>query len=854
MLAAVVSWALTQSEQAICLAAPDSSDSSPTPKVDVGKSPAQADHTLGVCPPFMLFDEDGNVIDPVKGVNADKPYSPKQTCGKCHDYDKITQAYHFAMGAGEKPTAELAARCQWASTPGFYGGTWCSPAPLYNYLSPKQNVTAATMDMTSSNIMAIGCGSCHPGGGSAEHDREGKRYDRWMADPASGFTSGGENNFDGDYYKARWAESGVIEADCLLCHLPGYRMAERNKQLSALNFRWAATTGSGLATVSGSVDKGGPVTVAYDKTKFNTDGTISPNIVREPRDEVCLACHAQPGWKKRGFNSRSRTDVHVRAGLKCVDCHPAGQSADDPRIRGEEIHEIGKGDDPGGHVRDDLDNTVRDCVYCHSSGRLGAPVAKHRWLPPLHLDAIACETCHVPERLVKPIQFQASDVFNPGTKIPSKGKHLWTFYGPDGAYRNHYGYLVMMGYDDKPTEPFKPFLTRYKGKIYPVNRVHTAWPGIEIEGKPGLMQPKMSDIYRMWTDHQKDSSQYPGLAKITDDNNDGVIEVNRPEEIEALITSVTALLTELKYPMDGKRVVWVMNDRIYSSGTQYRTIPKHDWEASPYGNVHKYSHDVYPAKSALGVNGCTDCHYSKSDFFFASALKYPFDAQGQPITEPQYRLLGTSGFWANVGAWRETYLKPVLYGLIVLLVCALVALVGQWYVAWTFVDYRLRRPLSMIPWAAALAIAAAALALTQQPDLMGYMLPTRFTLDANHALVAVFVLVVGVVAMLCEIGLQRTSYKERNKILVTNATLWLLITVALVVVSGLLMLLKIPGLGDVTKASYTIFDASLVLVLVGTVFVALRLAIHPELTMTHKGKLIQERVLSSKDRNVEKTK
>jgi len=785
----------------------------------------------------MLFDEDNNVIDPVKGVNADKPYSPKQTCGKCHDYDKITQAYHFMMGAGENPTAELAARCQWASTPGFYGGTWCSPAPLYNYLSSKQNTSAATMDMTSFTIMAIGCGSCHPGGGSAEIDREGKRYDRWMADPASGLISGGENNFDGDYYKARWTESGVLEADCLLCHLPGYRMAERNKQLSALNYRWAATAGSGLATVSGSVDKGEPVMVTYDKTKFNPDGTISPNIVREPRDETCLACHAQPGWKKRGANFRARTDVHVRAGLKCVDCHPAGQSADDPRIRGKECHEIGKGDDPGGLVRDDLDNTARDCANCHANGRFGAPVAKHRWLPPLHLDAIACQTCHVPERLVKPIQFQASDVFNPGTKIPSKGKYLWTFYGPEMAYRNHYGYLVMMGYDDKPTEPFKPFLARYKGKIYPVNRVHTAWPGIEMEGKPGLMQPKMSDIYKMWTDHLKDPLQYPDLAKITDDNNDGVIEINRPEEIEALIASVTRLLSESKYPMIGKRVVWVMNDRLYSSGTQYRTIPKYDWEASPYGNVHKYSHDVYPARSALGVNGCTDCHHPKSEFFFASVVKYPFDAQARPIREPQYRILGMSGFWANVGAWRETYLKPMLYGLIVLLGCALVALVGQLYVAWTFVDHALRRLLSLIPWAAALAIAVAALALTQQPDLMSYMLPTRFALDANHALVAVFVLAVGVVAMLCEMRLQHTVYKKQNKILVTKAMLWLLVTTALSVISGLLMLLKISGLGPVTRVSYTVFDASLVLVLVGTVIVALRMAIRPERIMTLKGKL-----------------
>ena len=784
-----------------------------------------APRVSGVCPPFHLLDEDGNVIDPVKGANADKPYSPKQTCGKCHDYEKITQAYHFRMGAGEKPTAEMAARCQWTSTPGFYGGNWCSPAPLYNYLSPKQNASAATMDMTSYSIMAIGCGSCHPGGGSAEYDRNGKRYDRWMADPASGFTSGGDNNLDGDYYKARWTESGVVEADCLLCHLPGYKFPERDKQLKALNFRWAATAGSGLGTVTGSVEKGEPVTVAYDKAKFGPDGTLSPNIVREPRNEACLACHAQPGWKKRGFNSRSRTDVHVRAGLRCTDCHPAGQSADDPRIRGKELHEIGKGDDPGGLIRNDLNDTGRACTDCHATGRFGAPVAKHRWLPPLHLDTIACETCHVPERLVKPIQFQASDAFNPGTKIPSKGKYLWTFYGPDGAYRNHYGYLVMEGYDDKPTEAFKPFLARYKGKIYPVNRIHTAWPGIETEGQPALMQPKMSDIYRMWTTHQKDPSKFPELAKITDDNGDGVLEVNSPEEIDALIASVTALLTESKYPMDGKRVVWAYNDRVYTSGTQYRTIPKHEWEASPYGNVHKYAHDIYPARAALGINGCTDCHSPKSDFFFASALRYPFDAQARPVTEPQYRLLGLDGFWANVGAWREAYLKPLLYALVVVLACALVALVGQFLLAWGMGDSPAARSLRPVPWLLAIGAAVAALVLGQQPDLMAYMLPTRFWLDANHFALAVVVVVAGVVGLLAEVRANRAvvAAGARSPLGIVVAA-ELAVSLILAVVSGILMFLKLGGLSAFTRASYSVFDLSLVLTLVGVIVAALRSA------------------------------
>jgi formate dehydrogenase gamma subunit len=621
-----------------------------------------------VCPPFFLRDEAGNIIDPVHNINADKPYSPKQTCGAagCHDYNKITEGFHFTQGKGEQPTAAQAQRYQWASSPGNYGGNWCSPAPLYHYLSPKQNSSPRTMDMTSFSFITAGCGECHPGGGSAEYDRNGNRYDQFMVE--KGYTSNGDNDFDGDYYQAQWSETGVLEADCMMCHQPEYNNAERKKQLKALNFRWAATAAAGWATITGSVQEKIPVKVAYNASLFDADGKISPHIVREPRNKACLECHAQPGWKKRGANYSLRTDVHLRAGLKCVDCHPAGSKAVDSRINEREMHQLGKGDDPGGLVRNDLDNTVLDCDYCHSNGYLGAPIAKHTWLPPLHLERIACQTCHIPERVVKPALFQASDVFNPGTKIPAKGKYLWVFYGPDMQYYNHYGNLKMMGYEDKPTDPFKPVLVKYKGKIYPVNRIHSAWPGIEVEGKPGLMQPLMSAIYKMWATHFKDSTQYAELAKIKDDNGDGVIEVNRADEIDALIAAVTSLLKATNYPMQGKRVVWAMNDRVYRSGTDFYTIPKEEWEASPYANVHKYCHDVYPAKAALGAKGCSDCHSGSSDFFFADIVRYPFDSNAEPITIAQSQLLGVSKLEASMGNWRESFLKQIAPWLFVIII------------------------------------------------------------------------------------------------------------------------------------------------------------------------------------------
>jgi len=63
-------------------------------------------------PAFKLLGENGmpvkDQLDPSDTVRAANgsvymrgpAYSPKQTCGKCHDYNAITQAYHFREGAG----------------------------------------------------------------------------------------------------------------------------------------------------------------------------------------------------------------------------------------------------------------------------------------------------------------------------------------------------------------------------------------------------------------------------------------------------------------------------------------------------------------------------------------------------------------------------------------------------------------------------------------------------------------------------------------------------------------------------------------------------------------------------------
>ncbi len=60
--------------------------------------PPPASGTERHCVPFHLKTEDGKIINPLTGENADQPYSSRQTCGACHDYNKITRGYHFQQG------------------------------------------------------------------------------------------------------------------------------------------------------------------------------------------------------------------------------------------------------------------------------------------------------------------------------------------------------------------------------------------------------------------------------------------------------------------------------------------------------------------------------------------------------------------------------------------------------------------------------------------------------------------------------------------------------------------------------------------------------------------------------------
>ena len=161
-------------------------------------------------------------------VFALEPFSTAATCGSCHDYEEITSGYHFQMGwdvvADDFGVAEGK---PWQISDGMLG-KWC---PLYlRQIAKKDNETPEAIDLTvydfigfsAGNGSDVPCGGCHPGGGGLEYDRDGNRYDEVLADePELAET------LDGDYYQSHWDKSGVVEADCFVCHMAGYSFDER---------------------------------------------------------------------------------------------------------------------------------------------------------------------------------------------------------------------------------------------------------------------------------------------------------------------------------------------------------------------------------------------------------------------------------------------------------------------------------------------------------------------------------------------------------------------------------------------------------------------------------------------------
>ncbi len=190
-------------------------------------------------PAIPILDEQGRHV-----LDSGKPYSSKMTCGTggCHDYEAITSAYHFQMGRDEA-SDDFGTKhgLPQLVSPGYYGGYACMGGSNPDVLAKKNNAGKDDFADRGSAGWVQRCISCHTGGGWMEKDRNGNRYDE--TDPKS------VTQLDGDYFNRGtdennqsasadvvkqwdWKKSGVVEADCFICHADLSAMIKTDPQLA----------------------------------------------------------------------------------------------------------------------------------------------------------------------------------------------------------------------------------------------------------------------------------------------------------------------------------------------------------------------------------------------------------------------------------------------------------------------------------------------------------------------------------------------------------------------------------------------------------------------------------------------
>lgn len=400
-------------------------------------SPAQVDNppTSPLHPTFEILDEAGQNV-----LLSGKPVSTMKTCGTCHDTDFIEQhSYHAWVGLDEmfSPGQKDGFR-EWDTSTGYFG-KW---NPLfYRYLTPPGD---ERLDLSTAEwIMTQGIR--HVGGGPAVRDRNQASLLN-LSPSASNPEASILDARTGQAVPWNWSESGVVEMNCFLCHIPEPNAAARAQALRDGLFRWANTAtllGSGLVEQQGA-------TYTWNAEAFDKDGKLKSEYVtiQDPTNENCGLCHglvhddlqdpllttgckpdqyrtqtsgqiispqrmADSGMNLANKVSLDRSwDIHAERQVTCTDCHfslnnPVYYQADansqpdyltfDPRrlelgeYLYQPLHQFARGQSAQSTVAPELKGTMRSCESCHSIENT------HDWLPykESHVRALSCETCHV---------------------------------------------------------------------------------------------------------------------------------------------------------------------------------------------------------------------------------------------------------------------------------------------------------------------------------------------------------------------------------------------------------------------------------------------------------------------------
>jgi len=493
---------------------------------------------------IQLYDENEAPI----GADGDRPqpFSLRKSCGKCHDYEKIVKGWHF--NAIDPNVA-----------PGRPGQPWIF-------------VDAATGTQLPVSYRSWP-GTFRPEQVGITYFQFTKLFGRHM--PGGGV---GELDSDNPDEIMRQFISGKLEVNCLACHnaSPGQNQAEYAGQIARQNFRWAATGACEFATVSGSAaaqpDTYDPlmsdaIAVKYRVGTFDHKNRVLLDIVRKVPNKRCYFCHSNKdiGQEKWATNE----DVHLAAGLTCVDCHRHGLD-----------HNITRGYE--GEISADEFAPDMSCKGCHvgeesssepMAGRLGAPVPKHTGIPPVHFDKLTCTACH-------------SGLW-PGKKT----------YRTKTSRAHGLGTYNVNKSDDALPHIITPVFARQPdGKIAPHKLFWPAFWGV-----------------------LKDQNVTPIDLETVKRTAGEVIAKERPPRsgdwlslTSEQITEALALLSS-QQSIQGKPV-YICGGKLFRLADSGALCEEEHPAAKPY--LWPIAHDVRPAAQSLGTRTCQDCHATDAPFLF----------------------------------------------------------------------------------------------------------------------------------------------------------------------------------------------------------------------------------------------
>jgi len=572
----------------------------------------------------------------------------------------------------------------------------------------------------SSFFFTANCGVCHPGGAAMQYDRNGKLYyDRNTSTYGynDAATLPATAQLDGDYgfinpttgvpTTANWAKNGVTEADCLMCHMtrfatapgtPNHNAGVSWHKRSALlrgfsqagmagvaNFDTAPTAGAGWASVTyvagqsppmgsaATINYGLGITAGTLATDASGNLQIPAAVIGSSQDANCRLCHSVPDGKKSGRTLLATTDVHVAKSVGCTRCHEAkndgsldalGQGKANP-------HQIGKGDITIGSVRNDLDNTVKDCADCHLGGedlQAPNPTEKHAAIPGFHFGFMKCQVCHIRHMDDDGLSAPTQDIPELVIEMSSNGTQnvsVWSAYlgtDPVDPTKDLAGwappYTLAAG-----SRPFRwyPAVRWYKGKLTTVKPLYTAWFGEWLSGTGNdasirpiplrLVRKALANNYAAGSARLASLVLTPG-SKVAS----GAPILHKKAEIKAFLEAMRdAADTSNPDPAQNDivvRPVLVRAEKVYFLNDAGEV----EYFESAVGESHDFAvnHNVVVKRDEAnpvvnpgpyGSGGCNDCHGPGSPFFYGKQLHEP----------AQYDYLDEAGTVPNPDAGKPSY-------------------------------------------------------------------------------------------------------------------------------------------------------------------------------------------------------